>query len=252
MQQYGPQNPNALVPRPSLSLLEEEAIRTGLEVEELEALIRGSQAPPAVAPAFLRSNSGPSIGADLYSESFARQGMSPGQIDRANRSRYDNTMQYGSANPSFGARLFADTARADQLHGSMGLLQGSQDAFMTAGPAAVGSVLGPLVRNSRPVMGVKTAVDANRYAGPLVRNTNKLASVINPSFTRGVHSGTPGAIVGSLANKGITSPVLDEAHQVVHGDKNKDDRRLMSAVNKFGLMNGATSRLFPFLTGLAR
>ena len=259
MQQYGPQNPDAPAQRRAPSILsntfsffEQEAKRTGRSVEELEALIRGSQAPPPVAPAFLRSNPGPSIGADHYAEGLERRGFSDGQINRAMRSRADNMMQYGSANPSFGARMFANTARADQLHGGVGLLQGTQDALMTAGPSAVGSVLGPVVRNSRPLMAAKTAVDTNKYAGPVVRNANSLATTLNPSFTRGVASRTPGAIVGSIANKGIMSPVLDGVHQAVHGDKNKDDRRLMSAANKFGLINGGASRLLPLLTGFAR
>jgi len=239
MQQYGPQNPNAPAPRPAPSLLEQEARRTGLSVEELQDLIRGSQATPPAPNMFVPR--GPQIGADRQAEGMAARGMSPGQIGNAQRSRYDNTMRYGSAQPSMGQMISVNTQRADALHGNQGLLNAPQDALAFAGPYAVFNRVAPVVAASRPLQFV------NRVPG--VAQTQRVARAIDPSFTRGTTSGTMENITGRLANSTVGAGGLGAIHDQLYGTENKAKRKAASAAKNFGLMQGPMSRILPLLTG---
>ena len=240
MQQYGPQNSHAPV-SPPLSFLEQEARRTGRSVEELEALIRGSQRPAPVVPPFLRNNPGPSIGPDHYAEGLERQGFSGGRINRAMRNRHDNTMQYGTAQPGIGQMITANTQKADALHGSQGLLNAPQDALAFAGPYATLTRIAPIVANSRPLQFV------NRLPG--VSQGQRVARAIDPSFTRGTTSGTMGNITGRIANSTVGAASLGAAHEAFYGDKHKDKRKAASAAKNIGITSGPMSRILPLLTG---
>ncbi len=238
MQQYGPQNPNAPAPRPAPSLLEQEARRTGRSVEELQALIGGNQAPPAPN---MFAPRGPQIGADRRAEGMAARGMSPSQIGNAQRSMYDNTMRYGTAQPGIGQMITANTQKADALHGGQGLLSAPQDALAFAGPYAVLSKVAPVVAGSRPLQFI------NRLPG--ISHGQRVAKAIDPSFTRGTTPGTMGNIVGRLGNSTVGAAALGTAHETLYGDENKDKRKSASAAKNIGVMQGSMSRILPPLTG---
>ena len=238
MQQYGPQNPNAPAPRPAPSLLEQEARRTGRSVEELQALIGGNQAPPAPN---MFAPRGPQIGADRQAEGMAARGMSPSQIGNAQRSMYDNTMLYGTAQPGIGQMISANTRKADALHGSQGLLGAPQDALSFAGPYGTLTKFAPVVANSRPLQFV------NRLPG--VSHGQRVARAIDPSFTRGTTSGTMGNITGRIANSTVGAAALGAGHKALYGDENKEERKAASNAKNIGIMQGSLSRIIPLLTG---
>ena len=239
MQQYGPQNPNAPAPRPAPSLLEQEARRTGRSVEELQGLIRNRQATPPAPNMFVPR--GPQIGADRRAEGMAARGMSPGQIANAQRSRYDNFQRYGTAQPSMGQMISANTQRADALHGGQGLLNAPQDALSFAGPYATLTKIAPVVAGSRPLQFINRA--------PGVSQAQRVAKAVDPSFTRGTTPGTMGNITGRVANSTVGALGLGAVHDQLYGTKNKTKRKSASAAKNVGLMQGSMSRILPLLTG---
>jgi len=154
---------------------------------------------------------------------------------------YDNTMQYGTAQPGMGQMISANTQRADALHGGQGLLNVPQDALAFAGPYSMFTRVAPAIASSRPLQFINRA--------PGISQVQKAARAVDPSFTRGTSHGTMGNITGRIANSTVGAAGLGAVHNALYGDNSEKERKATSAAKSIGLMQGSMSRILPFVTG---
>ena len=191
---YGPMNPNA----PRRSPLQEEADRTGRTVEELQAMIQGSNqsggnpllganpigsgwAPPALGP------NESSIGPDNWANNQARMGRSEGAINEQRAFRNRQWQRYGSAEPGYMQMVKRNIQNNDDMMGgNPGLTNAAHEGLMFAGASVLPAVAksSPFFAPARDANRVVTnAIQNSRFAGPAAK-INQVAKLIDPNAAR--------------------------------------------------------------------